>query len=191
MPRTREWGPIRRFPNEWPPLNPEPLDPTEYPFIPDQSISAANLVGEIPPEKLQLRGIKVYRSTAQSLSDTVEADITFDTTSFNVGFTDPGASFTTITIPVDGVYDLVGQLEIAFSGANVDGTLWLYVNGGKHEAASARNNAQRLRLNVKAVKSMSAGDTVGLHCVQASGASRNTATGEIDIALTAMFRGTV
>lgn len=182
-----EFGPLFPDEGEWAPVNPTPTPPTNVSTIPAGSITDDKLAGGISPLKISGVGIKVYLSAANQTITTGAAgeDITFDTVAFNQSFEDPGASFTTVSIPYTGVYLL--QAAVEWSNVDTGGrTVIFEVNGTEVEGERKKAN-NTSRSTVTAVRQLSAGDTVGLHVEHDVGADTDVENGEDNCSMTALL----
>lgn len=173
---------------DFPPINPEAPSPNISPFLALDSIGP-DQIREMDPRKLRLFGIKVYRSTDQTtIGDSTTTAVTFNAVSFNEGFATPGATFTTVTIPFTGVYELIGQVEWNTIAAG-DYAVWFYVNAAAKEGTATRSTSIFARQNISAVRRMTAGDTVGLRVRQETGGNMDLQGAEEDLALTVILLG--
>lgn len=180
-----DFPPVRPF-GEWPPIEPQAVDTRDSTVIPDGSIGDAQ-VDSLSVRKLRGIGIKVYRSSAQTIADAAEDDVDFNTVDFNEGFTAPTGTFSTVTVPYDGVYLLSCTQEWASADDAV--FAWLYVNSTKYEgdSRSSDTDALTVRVSLTAVRRLTAGDTVGVRVYQTTGANRDIAAGSSDNTLTVVF----
>lgn len=182
---ARDFRPLRAL-DSWPRLNPEPFDPRTKTFIPEKSIEARH-VASVDPKAIQNVGIKVYGAANQATADTTPEDAEYDTVAFNQGFEDPGATFSTVTVPFDGGYDIYVSTEWENNGTGRRVVL-IEINGSSVEGdVRVANNTSRSAFSVFRV--LSAGDTVGVNYTQTSTGALNVAGGEDDRSLTVMFRG--
>lgn len=184
-----DFPPIRPFDQEFPSVNPTPTPFQRYTLIGAGAVGNDQLANGIDPRKLQGVGIKVYRSTSQTIADITDTDITYDTIVFREGFPDPGASFTKVTAPYAGVYLIVSQIEW---GADVNNrrSSWIEINDVVTEGDTRNGTAgQNTRVALPAIRSLAAGDTIGVRVRQNSGGNLNVAAGEDSDSLTVMFQG--
>lgn len=171
MANPQDFRPPRPPAGDWPILNPQTQDVNVTPLIPTNAISS-DMVRDLSVLKLQGIGIKVYRSTNQTIATGTPTDITYDTVIFNRGFQDPGATFTTLTVPFDGVWEIAAALEW---GSNATGyrDARLTVNGSIVERDSRNaTNGIATCVSLTVIKRLTAGDTVKMNVNQNSGADR-------------------
>lgn len=185
MPKRREWRALRDLP-AWPALNPEPFDPRRKTFIAERSIEKQH-IQSVSPLAVQNIGIKVYRSTAQTFTTAVGADVTFDSVAFNQGFEDPGSSFTAVVAPYTGVYIIVASTRWSTNSTGAR-TVTLRVNATQMETDTRGAQAQSASV-VSAIRFMDAGDEVEKRLTQSSGGNLDTASGEEDNNLAVFFLG--
>lgn len=183
--------PLRKL-DQFPALNPYPFDPRLKTFNAEQSIESQH-IKSVDPRAVKNIGIKVYRSSDQTgVVDSTDTDVVFNTVAVNQGFVAPtAATFTTVSIPYPGLYEISGLCEWAVTGLSYDGALWIAINSSKKEGSSQAGNRIRVRNNVSAVRRLSEGDTVGLVAQHADSAAANRTLqgGEDNLALTIIFQG--
>lgn len=187
-----DFRPVREF-GEWPVLEAQPFDTRASTFIPDLSIDTSK-VRELSAERVRGIGIKVYDANGSAsntaIVDSTDTSVNFTTVDFAEGFDSPtGATFTTVTIPRDGVYLCIGTVEWNYAGVNADTSLHFYVNGAKEEGVAARVGTIKPRNTLAVPKVMTAGDTLGLRVrhEDSVAANRDLEDGEFDCALSAIY----
>lgn len=168
-----EWGPVRPAIDQWPVFQPTPFDPRTSTYIPDQSVFDSHIVS-ISPRKVMNVGIKVYRSTDLTVADITTGNITYDSVVFRNSFSDPGTSFTTVTIPYGGIYLLQAAIEWDANGTG-NRIAWFDVNGTDVEADTRLGTATNpTRITLTSIQQLAEGDTVGVDV-------RQNSTGNLDI----------
>jgi hypothetical protein len=186
---TLDWRPVRPDLGEWPASNPTSQSADTYAFIPDGAVSDSH-ISDVSATKVRTFGIKVYRSTAQSIPDDVTTNITMDTVVFNQGFASPGASFTSVAVPRAGLYLIVASSAWA-TNATGNRRTHIMLNGVAAER-DRRATSGETPVTVTAGRLLDAGDTVGISGHQTSGAALNFGgTAEDDSSLTVILLGTV
>jgi hypothetical protein len=189
MPDT--FRPVRPF-KDWPSFEPKAFDPRDATFIPSSSISDEQ-VNRISPRKLRLVGIKVYNAAASnSIATGTDTTVTFDTASYAQGFNEPsGATFTTITVPFDGVYQLIADVE--WAAGTMGRSVWFYINSTKTEGDTRSSDADSIamRASLTTARVLIAGDTLALRVWQNSGGNLSVNTGESNCALAANYLGAI
>jgi hypothetical protein len=172
-----------------PPLNPVPFDPRISVFIPDRSVSDRHIL-DVSPRKMRLIGAKIYDSTTQTFTTAVEADKEFDTAAFDTAgmFNNTGD---VLTIPYPGIWLVTIYAEFAASAA------------GRRLARIKLNGSGALTTNVAAPSAgggnltltttmlLTAGDTLGMSCLQNSGGNLDTNSGESNNFLSAVLLGSI
>lgn len=185
---ARSFPPVRPY-RQFPAVNPKTFDPRESIFIPDLSVDDAK-IEEMSPRKLRGIGIKVYLAAAaqEITAGAAGEDITFDGIVFNEGFAPPGATFTTVTIPYAGVYDLQAAIQWESDSNGNYRKVFFEVNGTEVEG-DLRVPINSTRCTLSATRRLSAGDTVGLHVEHDSTTDPLEMTnGEDNCSLTVIFQ---
>jgi hypothetical protein len=185
-----DWDSAPGSSGDWPPVVPgtpqgdDVTNVTNSVAVPDLSITTDKLAaGAVTDDKVTSVGvaklvgvfIKVYRSTDQTIATgNTGEDITFNTVTFNQGFAAPAATFTTVAIPVTGIWLLTASVQ----WANLDTggrASTFYINAAGVEGSRVKaNNTSRQTL--QAVRLLTAADTLGLHVAHDVG-SATTVTG--------------
>jgi hypothetical protein len=194
MTKDDAWRPVRPL-KTWPKFNPAPFDPRASVFIPALSVDNAN-IRTVSPRKVDLIGIKVYDAGSNNtgIVDSTTTSVNFDTVDLSQGFISPtAATFTTFTIPYDGVYLLTAGIEFAFTGVTTDCNLYLHVNSSDTVGDSARTNTIRNRRTISTTYQLTAGDTIGIRVrhEDAAAANRDLSAGVDNCYLGAIYMGTI
>ena len=173
----------------WPSINPTP---PPHQAVPVQGPSRAikdKHIKDVSTRKLTAAGIKVYRSTAQSVDDDTAADITYDTVEWRRDFSAPAASFTSVAVPYAGLYDITAMVEFA---ADADGYRAVDIEINTTAVEGIRQSATPAlawRGILHTQKRLNAGDTVGVNVKHTAGAATNVTEGANKNSLTVTYRG--
>jgi hypothetical protein len=185
VPRYRDFRRLRNL-EAFPQLTPYPFDPREKTFNAEGSIENRH-IQSVSVDKIQTIGIKVYGANAQATADATPENAEYDTVAGNQGFAEPTGTFSTVTIPRDGAYDIVVSTEWE---ANSTGrrTVLIEINGTGVEG-DVRMAENTSRSSVHAIRFLTAGDTVGVEYTQTSTGALDVNGGEDDRSLTVVYRG--
>jgi hypothetical protein len=177
---------------EWPAMNPQNLPTQTNTFTSNRSISDRH-IASVSARKISLVGIKVYRSTVQSINDDTLTNITYNAVAFRRDFKDPGASFTGVTMPYDGIYTCTAVIEYA---ADADG--WR-VMGFEIDGDGVNHDGCRLsatptgvwRNSATMIRRFSAGQVLEMLTHHTAGAATNITAGEDNNSLTVIYQGLI
>jgi hypothetical protein len=169
---------------------PIPFDPRTPTFIPSGSVANEH-VNDVSSRKLTLFGIKVTRSTTQSIPDSTSPAISYDTVIFREGFAAPAASFTAVRIPYTGIYRITCIVEYA---ADADGFRNIAL---EIDSDGTFREGQRLPATATGVwrgsfatdRKLTANQTVGIITTHNAGAATNINAGEDNNALSVIYVG--
>lgn len=191
-----DFPPVRPF-GEWPPIEPQAVDTRDATVIPDESITTEK-VAELSVTKLTGIGIRVYNAAAaNSIANASDTTVNFDTVDFAKGFVSPTGTFTTVTIPYNGVYAVTAVIE--WANGDMNRSTWLYVNSAKQEgdtrtagnstSADVSGVSLAQRQTISATRAYTAGDTIGVRVNQnvSGGGALSISTGSANCSLTAVF----
>jgi hypothetical protein len=189
---TEDFAPVRPF-GEWPSLEVVSTDTRQSLYIPDGSIHDRH-IADVDPSKIAMRGIKVYNAAAaNSIANATDTTVNFDTVSFVNDFDSPTGTFTTVTIPRDGIYLVIGTIE--WAAGDKARSVWLYVNSAKKDGDSRSSDADSMatRQTITSARKLTAGDTVALRVRQNDSGlgAISISTGEDNCALTVLYLGVI
>lgn len=192
MPKT-EWRPVRPY-RTWPVFEAQPFDPRQSTFIPDRSVDD-DKIRSVSPRKVDLIGIKVHNAAASnSIADATDTTVTFDVITYVQGVTEPiGATFTTLTVPYDGVYLMLANVE--WVSGDGERSVWFYLNSVKIEGDTRESStaAAVVRVALGTTRRLSAGDTLALRVRQAQvvPGALSINTGEDNCSLALIYLGSI
>lgn len=119
------------------------------------------------------KGARVRRTTNQAVATATFTPISFDTTFYNVGGIWSAGSPTRLTAPVDGYYEVKGQVRWANNTTNTRG-LWFQKNGTGNRIQGVYAPAMNsLEQSTSTVIQLTAGDYIEVLAYQDSGGSLN------------------
>lgn len=114
----------------------------------------------------------VTKSGSQSIPTTTNTKLTWAAASPNVGTMWPGGGSGTLTVPIDGVYAITGQIQWAgVASGIVNVAIWI---NGSNVVANGGTDVTNNEGNQKAVtitKKLTAGDTIELYAVHNNSSS--------------------
>ncbi len=185
----KTWRPVRPY-RAWPVFEPQPFDPRQGIFIPEQSISNPQ-VHDISPRKLTGLGCKVYNSAAQAIPTATPTFLTFDTERWDQGgFFNSGVSTSKVYAPYAGIYDVVAYAEFAASAVGNYRSIVMYLNaaGGQNQLLVPIAGGSNTQVCVSTSYRLSAGDYLQVSVKQDSGGNLNVNAGEANNFLLLNFR---
>ena len=127
-------------------------------------------------------GARIWNSSNQSIPDSLDTALSFDTVIFDTGsFANLGAHPTRLTIPSNGYYECGGCTAIAGNATTFQGQIVIHLNGvGADELVSNAWAAPGVTGNaigsIGTVYSFTAGDYIELINYQNSGSAKNSLT---------------
>ena len=190
---SQDFKRVRPF-DDFPPLEVAAGDTRTPTFVPDGSITDAQIAGGISPTKLRLIGTKVYNSATQAIGDSANTVLTFDTENFDTmaGWTSGASS--KITVAQTGIYVITANVcWDTTSFANSRYIVRLPINGSLFEGDSRRGftTAQSVRHTLSSVRKLTNGDYLEVNVNQNTGGNLNVLAGEADCSFDAVFMGTI
>jgi hypothetical protein len=172
------------------PTNPVPFDPRTSTFIPELSIDDVH-VRNVNARKLSTFGVKVFRSTAQTIADATPTNIAFDMTAFDQGnFFDASVDDETLTVPFTGIYHVTAFVEFE-TNTTGDRRLTIVVDGTNDVSAATPAPNLPWRNVATAPMLLEAGTTLQAEVSQTSTGNLDINMGEENNFLSAILAGHV
>jgi hypothetical protein len=186
-----EFGPVRPFGGEFPPINPVSADPRVATEIPDGSITDSKVAAGISPKKLAMIGAKVYMAAAQAITTGSTGELLgWDTEVFDQG--NFWTSGETMAVPETGVYIIAAVVEFASDGTGEYRRAHIQINATDCEGATTKPlTGVATRFTITTVRKLTAGDTIGVRVAHDKGSNLNANGGEESAALSAVFLGAI
>ena len=138
-------------------------------------------------------GCGLYQSSAQSISNTTQTDLTFVGEHFDTdGYHSDSVNTSRITIPTGKTGYFLVTARVAFA-SNSTGTrgLWIRVNGSETQFAAAQpvSTGDLTTVQISQIMALSAGNYITMNAYQASGGSLNTAIDQGKTAFAIQYLG--
>lgn len=152
-----------------------------YVLTADSTQSTGVKWAAIPASTPTFSGCALTQSSAQSISNSTQTDLTFDTETFDTdAYHSTSSNTTRITIPSGkGGYFLVTARVAYASNSTGSRGLWLLKNGATYLGTSFGQPASTgdlTTIQINQIVNLAVGDYITMNAYQSSGGSLNTAT---------------